>query len=126
LTPKAEHIVQFGKQQFLKWHQKTLLISSLSELLERSSVPTSDRSLIWRTSSASAIALMLVVKLGSQTIAVESAIEHLVTMTQLSIISFESSLALPSYCSGYSIWKNERIVKVIDVIALLNQFFCSN
>ena len=64
---------------------------------------------------------MLVISQGQQILAIESAIEHLVTEPELAIKPFGTAIAPPNYLYGCAILSDERLVPVIDVAALFSQ-----
>ncbi|AFY75556.1 MAG: chemotaxis protein CheW [Hydrococcus sp. C42_A2020_068] len=122
LLPKVIQMIQFEKRRFLQWRKQIAPIYQLSELLSNCPLPELNPSQGGGTSSGE-ITLTLVIKQSQQIIALESAIDHLITKSELVVKPFDPALVLPSYCYGYCAWESERLVKIIDVAALLDEIF---
>ena len=120
LMPKAEQIIQTGGQDFLQWQQQTIPIYRLSELLKGFPLPELNSDSTRSTVFFSEMKLILIIKQGQQPIALESALERLVTQPELIIQPIAHTL---SYCYGFSWWEQWSRVRVINVAALLEQIW---
>ena len=118
LMPKAEQIIPSAGRDFLQWQQQPIPIYQLSELLSDFTLPELNSSSIRSTVFSTEMKLILIIRQGEQLIALESAIERLVTQPELMIQPLNNPL---SYCYGFSWWENQSLVRVIDVAVLLEQ-----
>jgi chemotaxis protein histidine kinase CheA len=125
LLPKVIQMIQFEERRFLQWRKQIVPIYQLSELLSNCPLPELNPTQSGVTSSGE-ITLTLVIKQNQQIIALESAIEHLIAKSELVVQPLAPDLVLPSYCYGYCAWESDRLIKIIDVAALLDQIFSQN
>ena len=116
LMSNVEQIIQSAGKDFLQWQQQTIPIYRLSELLNGFALPELNSSSTKANVDSPKMRLMLIIKQYHQLIAIESAIERLVTQPELIIQPVDHPL---SYYYGFSWWEDRRRVRVIDVTALL-------
>ena len=118
LIPQVEEIIQLEGQDFLQWQQKTIPIYQLDELLDEATRAELNSSSTKVTVFSPEMRLMLIVRQGQQLIALESAIERLVTQPELIIQPVDHP---HSYCFGFSCWEDRSGFRVIDVEFLLSK-----
>ena len=123
LMPTVEPIIHSQGQDFLPWQQQTLPIYRLSELLAADTLPQLNSSSTRSSLFSSQMRLILIIRQGQQLLALESAIERLVTQPELIIQPVDHP---HSSCYGFSDWEDGSWVRVIDVERLLfTKLLCS-
>lgn len=112
LGSKVDRSVQ-QQQQFLLWRDMMIPLYKLSELLKYNyPLPEANYH------QAEDTAIVLAIALGNQNVAIESAVDRLLT-TELAIEPFGVAIAAPNYIYGCTVLEHNRLVLVIDTIALL-------
>ena len=122
LMPQVEQIIHSEGQDFLQWQQQTIPIYRLAELLDACTLPKLKNYSSTQVSPKVTVfslemRLMLIVRQGQQLLALESALERLVTQPELIIQPFPHP---HSYCYGFSCWEDRSWLRVIDVEFLLS------
>jgi chemotaxis protein histidine kinase CheA/ActR/RegA family two-component response regulator len=122
LIPKIEQIVKSNGQRFLSWREQVLPVYVLSQLLNANDpFSKTHRDRLAKTSSVEeSIRPMLVIKLDSQLLALEIAIDRLVTEPEIVIKNFDATLTPSSYFFGCTTLSGNRLLPVIDVAVLLS------
>ena len=120
LMPTIEPIIHSKGQDFLQWQQQTIPIYRLTELLAADTLPELNSSSTRSSLFSSQMRLILIIRQGQQLLALESAIERLVTQPELSIQPVDNP---HSYCYGFSGWEDRGGVRVIDVECLLSELY---
>ncbi|NJM89700.1 MAG: response regulator [Hydrococcus sp. RU_2_2] len=124
LLPKIEQIVKSEGKRFLSWRERLLPVYLLSELLSVNSFfpPTNrDREATEVSSLNESIAPMLIIAINSQLLALEIAIDCLVTDPEIIIKNFDATLAPSTYFFGCTTLSGNRLLPVIDVAVLVSQ-----
>jgi CheY-like chemotaxis protein len=121
LAAQSDRIDVYGEQRFLDWEEQKLPIYQISELMEYKSL-----SPVTANRQAIAIAepkpvMMLVLKFGQESIALEVEIDQLVSESELTVKPFSAAIAAPNYIYGCTNIKGDRPLPVIDVVTLLQQ-----
>lgn len=114
LPSKPEQKIQSQNQWFVHWRNQMLRLYPLAELLK------SDRSLTIENKVNSGAVLTLIIRHNQQFIALESAIDRLITKSEI-VLQPPSDVRLPVYIPGYTRLENNELVPVIDVEALIAQ-----
>jgi chemotaxis protein histidine kinase CheA len=119
LLLQTEQLTYFGGQPWLSWRSKNVPVYFLSQLLEYN-CPTPTKA----TEKLSSSQPMLVVfERDEQTVAIELAIDRLLSVPEIVIKPFGSSFSPPNYCWGCTIIEGDRLVIAIDLEALLDNMF---
>jgi len=114
LPYKPEQKIQSQNQWFIHWRNQMLRLYPLAELLK------SDRSLAIENKVNSGAVLTLIIRHNQQLIALEAAINHLITKPEI-VLQPPNDVRLPVYIPGYTRLENNELVPVIDVEALIAQ-----
>lgn len=124
LVAAEEQRFQLRHQSYLDWRGQMLPLYQLSEILSQNLLLPGiglGKTLNKIGPAYRRPPLLLVIQLESQTIALESDIDRLVSKSELTIHPFSSALAPSNYCSGFTMLDNDHLVSMIDVIELLNE-----
>jgi chemotaxis family two-component system sensor histidine kinase/response regulator PixL len=121
LAAQSDLIDVYGEQRFLDWEEQKLPIYQISELMEYKSLSpvTANRQAIASTEPKPV--MMLVLKFGQESIALEVEIDQLVSESELTVKPFSAAIAAPNYIYGCTNIKGDRPLPVIDVVTLLQQ-----
>lgn len=114
LPSKPEQKIQSQNQWFVHWRDQMLRLYPLAELLK------SDQSLTIENKVNSEAVLTLIIRHNQQLIALEAAINYLITKPEI-VLQAPSDVRLPVYIPGYTRLENNELVPVIDVEALISQ-----
>lgn len=115
LPSKPEQKIQSQNQWFVHWRNQMLRLYPLAELLK------CDRTLAIENKHNSEATLTLIIRHNQQLIALESAIDRLITKPEIVLQPPSDSVQLPVYIPGYTRLENNELVSVVDVEALIAQ-----
>lgn len=124
LIPKADQLIQSEQQRFLAWREQTIPLYQLSKLLSSDVfLPATQPPRISKSSHSASDRLLpiLVIKIDSLLLALEVAIEKLVTEPELSLQTFGEIKTSDSYFLGCTYLSGNRLLPAIDVTVLLSQ-----
>jgi chemotaxis family two-component system sensor histidine kinase/response regulator PixL len=121
LAAQSDRIDVYGEQRFLDWEEQKLPIYQISELMEYKSLSpvTANRQAIASTEPKPV--MMLVLKFGQESIALEVEIDQLVSESELTVKPFSAAITAPNYIYGCTNIRGDRPLPVIDVVTLLQQ-----
>ncbi|PSB02198.1 response regulator [Merismopedia glauca] len=106
------------------WKQQQLPLFHLGQLLTYSTFPPPKLAVTPfnnDTLPQPEAAFLIVVKLATETIAIDLVIDKLISQTYLEIQPFGSALLPPKYIYGCTLLEEDRLFPVVDVVKLLNQ-----
>lgn len=113
VVPQLGQVEQIQQQRFLNWRGQKIPLYALAQILEYKSPAHSSLNL-----AVDDAALTLVIHHENQVLAIESAMQRLVTTAEIAIAPCDRSIAFPSYIYGCTVWER-RLLLVIDVMSLL-------
>lgn len=116
IIPQAKQIKYLDNQQIFIWQEQNIPLYQLSELLNYNYLLPDD----FRIHPSK---LILVVKHNKNLIALEIGVEQPLVEPSLTLKFFDPSLNTPSYVCGCTLLGDERFKVVIDLQALLTQWF---
>jgi chemotaxis protein histidine kinase CheA len=119
LLLQTEQLTYFGGQPWLSWRGKNVPVYFLSQLLEYN-CPTPTTA---KDNLSSSQPMLVVFERDEQTVAIELAIDRLLSVPEIVIKPFGSAFSPPNYCWGCTILEGERLVIAIDLEALLDNMF---
>jgi chemotaxis protein histidine kinase CheA len=114
VVPQPEQIVRLGQQRFLTWCGQTIPLYCLTQLLKYNYPVHSTLNLAEDDAT-----LTLVIHQEERILAIESAMQRLVTKTEIAIAPCDRSIAFPSYIYGCTVWEDRRLLLAIDVMSLV-------
>ena len=119
VIPQAEQIKYIDNRQIFIWQEQNVPLYQLSELLNYNYLLRDDLRI-------HPSKLILVVRHNANLIALEIGVEQPLVESSLTLKSFTPILNTPNYVCGCTLLENienDRLKVVIDVRALLNQYF---
>jgi chemotaxis protein histidine kinase CheA len=121
VLPPAEKHSAADERQWLSWCDRQIPIYRLGELLEYNHLSNCGTG-----GSYPGDDIALILDCGEETIAVELAVDRVLSLQEIAIEPFGAEIAPPDYCYGCTILKDDRLAVVIDVEALLEQSFSTS
>jgi chemotaxis protein histidine kinase CheA len=114
LLPQDAQLNQTGKQLWLSWQGQEIPVYCLSKFLQYNGHDQTD-------STSKPDPMLVVLDRDREIVAIELAVEGLISRREISLIPFNAILSPPSYCYGCTLLESDRLAVVIDLEALLAQ-----
>jgi chemotaxis protein histidine kinase CheA len=118
VVPQAEKTSDSDERQWLSWSDRQIPVYRLTELLEYNNLLSCGTGGGYPGDD-----IAIVLECGEETIAVELAVDRILSLKEIEIEPFGEEMTPPDYCYGCTLLKDDRLAVVIDVEALLEKSF---